>query len=546
MRQSSFSVLRRIVQPVSSDVGGAAAAVATEFTPAGRVKEQIGMMRSLALVSAATAIAVLISGYHPYAEDGGIYLPGVFRLLDPALYPKWTAFVTVQSRFSLFPSLIAGVVRISGVNVMTCVLVVYVASIWTTVYAGWEVLVRCCRSCEACVAGVSIFALCLTAPIAGTSLILLDPYVTARSISTPCSLAAIVGALDSVIDFKRTGRVRTGSAALCGISLLVATLMHPLMAGYAAGCVVLLVCSSMKSAMSRRTAIGSVAALSVVVAAVVDRFAPSPPENYNAAALTRYYWFLSQWRWYEIAGLIAPLILLFALSRYRRFNECALCLSRMCISAGVIGLLVSVLFARESARSYSVAMLQPLRVFLIIYVVMFLLTGAMLAEVLLKRQPLRWAVIMTPLAVLMFFVQTQTYAHSSHLELPWTSPRNDWERGFLWIKQNTPKEATFALDAKYILIPGEDAQNFRAIAERSSPADYQKDGGLAAIEPGLTPDWIAGQSIQDKLAESGDAQRRMRLAQAGVGWLVLPGDSVTGFPCPYQNSAMKVCRLPDR
>ncbi len=204
---------------------------------------------------------------------------------------------------------------------MTCVLGVYVASIWATLFAGWMVLVSCCRSRKACVAGVSILALCLTTPIAATSLILLDPYVTARSISTPCSLLAIVGALDVIVDLKRTGRVRPLSAALCGFSLLVAAFMHPLMATYAGGCVLLLACSSLERATLRRVAFGSVAALSVAVAALVYRFTPSRPAGYGTAALTRYYWFLSQWHWYEIAGLIAPLLLLVYPFAFRRIQR---------------------------------------------------------------------------------------------------------------------------------------------------------------------------------------------------------------------------------
>ena len=50
--------------------------------------------------------------------------------------------------------------------------------------------------------------------------------------------------------------------------------------------------------------------------------------------------------------------------------------------AGLIGLEVSLLFAHQSAHNYFVAMLQPLRIFHMMYIVLFLLTGASLAEVL--------------------------------------------------------------------------------------------------------------------------------------------------------------------
>ena len=69
-------------------------------------------------------------------------------------------------------------------------------------------------------------------------------------------------------------------------------------------------------------------------------------------------------------------------------------------------------------------------------------------------------------------------------------------QAFLWIRGNTPKDALFALDADYINAPGEDAQSFRAIAERSALPDYSKDGGEASIAPDLTAAWSIGQAAQ--------------------------------------------------
>ena len=80
---------------------------------------------------------------------------------------------------------------------------------------------------------------------------------------------------------------------------------------------------------------------------------------------------------------------------------------------------------------------------------------------------------------------------------------------------------TFALDAHYIESAGEDAQNFRAVAERSSIPDYTKDGGIAAIDPALTPEWMTARRFRRGLATMSDDQRRTRLARAHVQWLVL-------------------------
>jgi hypothetical protein len=239
------------------------------------------------------------------------------------------------------------------------------------------------------------------------------------------------------------------------------------------------------------------------------------------------------------------MMLLWAMARNRTtLNERGRWLARMGVGAGLVGLEVSLLFAHQSAHNYFVAMLQPLRIFHTVYIVLIALLGAMLAGVVLERDRVRWTATFLVLGALMFFVQIRTFPHSSHIELPDRLPSNDWEQGFLWIRNGTPPDATFALDARYIESFGEDAQNFRAIAERSTIPDYTKDGGIAAVDPGLTPAWRNAESMVAGLATKPDDQRREKLARAHVQWLILPRSSATRFACPYQNRAMKVCRIP--
>ena len=42
----------------------------------------------------------MILGYHPYAEDGGLYLAGVKYLLNPSLFPQMRQFVTAPLQYS--------------------------------------------------------------------------------------------------------------------------------------------------------------------------------------------------------------------------------------------------------------------------------------------------------------------------------------------------------------------------------------------------------------------------------------------------------------
>lgn len=500
------------------------------------------------LVTAAlTVVALLIHGYHPYAEDGGLYLPGVLKLVNPELFPTWSGFVTAQSRYSFFAPAIAAVVRLTGVSVMVCFFCVYVLSIWGTLYAGWQIVFRCCRKREACFGAVMILALCMTAPAAGTSLLLVDPYVTARSISTPCGMLALAGAMDVISEFKLTSRLKFRAFAICAISLMVAAAMHPLMASYAAGCVVLLLCASISNFYLRMAAFGTMGIFAVALAAVVELLAPVQPSGYAAVALSRHYWFLSAWHWYEIAGLVGPLVVLWAITRRGTLlNERGRWLAQMGIAAGSVGITISLLFAHQSSHSYFVAMLQPLRIFQTIYILMLLLAGAFVTATVLERDPVRWTALGVVLGALMFSVQIETFPHSAHIELPGRSPANGWEQGFQWIRKNTPVNSIFALDAEYIDSPGEDAQNFRAVAQRSALPDRTKDGGIAAIDPGLTPEWMTGEAIGDGLANEPDSQRRSKLVPAHIEWVVLPKSSSTGFPCPYEDQMVKVCRVPQR
>ena len=114
----------------------------------------------------------------------------------------------------------------------------------------------------------------------------------------------------------------------------------------------------------------------------------------------------------------------------------------------------------------------------------------------------------------------------------------------MWIRANTPKDALFAMNANYIQADGEDAQCFRAIAERDTLPDYSKDGGEASVMPSLTDAWVQGQAAQAGIDDESDGEREAKLKGLGVGWVVLEARSGTGWECPYANGLVKVCRLP--
>ena len=482
--------------------------------------------------------AFAVAGYHPYAEDGGVYVAGVEKLLQPELFPAWTAFVLEPLRFSLFAPLVAGLVRSSHLPLPGVLLALDFAGIWATLLGGWMLAARCANSLRGRLGAVALLACWLTLPIAGTSLILMDPYVTARTISTPLVLMALAWALDRA----------AGSWWRCGLALAAAAAVHPLMAGYGLAAVLLVACLGCNRPAVRRWAPWALGLLALAGAGLVQTLAPPESADYLRVAITRYYWFLRQWQWYEWLGLAGPVAVLAMLTRRpagtsARPTPWVLASSMTALAA--IAFSVACCFARQSLATHLVARMQPLRCFQMVYITMTLLLGAWLGEVVLRGSLWRWAVMLVTLGTLMGFVQRDIYAHSAHFEWPGRTPENAWERAFLWARRNTPLDAVFALDAHYITQgKHEDAQCFRALAERSALPDYSKDGGEASIAPDLTSAWMQGQAAQTGLESASDAQRADRIKPLGANWTVLERQSRTNWQCPYVNEAVKVCRLP--
>ena len=490
---------------------------------------------AVTIVSVLSLFALAIQGFHPYAEDGGLYVAGIKKMLDPSLYRVRPEFVLAPMRFSPFAAAVAEVSRICHLPLPWLLLALYAASIWATLFGGWMVISRCTASLTARCAAVSLFACWLGIPIAGTSLMLMDPYVTARSLSTPLTVLAIAWGMDAL-----AGSLR--AAILCALALTLAA-VHPLMAAYALATVVVLVVVGSRRVGVRRWGPLLLGGFAIFVAAILQTLAPRESQHYVAAAMTRSYWFPLGWQWYEIIGLVAPIAILLALGR-RSENTRWRLLARMAVTLGFISLIVAILFSRVGLSSHLVARLQPLRCFQIVYEVMILLLGAWLGDRWLKLKVWRWGILLTLLGGIMFVAQRSIYPASEHFEWPGMVPRNQWSQAFVWIRDNTPKDALFALDAHYITRDDEDAQSFRGIAERSVLADYSKDGGETSITPALADAWIEGQTAQAGLDTEDDASRTAKLGPLGVGWVVLAKPSTTAWVCPYENATVKVCQLP--
>jgi hypothetical protein len=478
----------------------------------------------LAAIALLTPVVLLVHGYHPLADDGAVYVTGIKKLANPSLYRSDAVFATSPTRLSIFAHVLAPLLHWGGLPVL--LFACHLASIFLFLLGAWQLATRIFSDRHSSWGAVLLAACCFTLPVAGTSLSIMDPYVTARSFSTPLSLFALA----AVLDENWAGSI---------LWLALAALLHPLMAGYTA--ITMLTLGLVRRKMWHPLSL-MFAMACLLSAAIFLATHPADAElTYNRAALSRSYFFLSSWRWYEYPGLVIPLLLLGFAGFRSRFPWGARALAMTATLLGSGALLTSLCFVHRSG-SLVLARLQVLRAFQFVYIAGVLLAGGLLGR-LAQQHRRAVAALCLLIAGALFAGQRLTYPESNHVEWPGRKSGNLWQEAFLWIRDNTPSDAIFALDNDYIESPGEDAQGFRATAERSAVADWFKDGGIASNFPEAAALWWQGSKATDQLNGASDEQRFARVQPLGATWIVLPVEASTGFPCPFANARVRVCRL---
>ncbi len=185
--------------------------------------------KTLGILLLLTAGALLVHGYHPFAEDAEIYLPGVERILHPELFPVGREFFQSHASLTFFPNIVAFSLRVTHLPFAAGIFVWHVASIFLLLLACWEMsglFFPGRRSARWC--GVCLVAALLTIPVAGTALYVMDQYLNPRNLA---AFAVIFAA-------ARTLEKKYLRAALW---LAFAGSVHPLMAAFAFSFCLLLV-----------------------------------------------------------------------------------------------------------------------------------------------------------------------------------------------------------------------------------------------------------------------------------------------------------------
>ena len=139
-----------------------------------------------------------MSGYHPYAEDAEIYLPGVEKILHPELFPTGQEFFRSHASLTFFPNVVAASLRVTHLPMEAGLFIWHLASIFLLLLACWELsgLLFPNANAKARWGGVCLVAALLTIPVAGTALYIMDQYLTTRSLSAPAVIFVLLNALE--------------------------------------------------------------------------------------------------------------------------------------------------------------------------------------------------------------------------------------------------------------------------------------------------------------------------------------------------------------
>lgn len=495
-------------------------------------------LKQCAVLLVVAFVAILVHGYHPGVEDAEIYLPGIKKTLDPSLYPQNSVFFMSHARMTLFPNLIALAVRVTHLPLAWVIFLCHWLSIFLLLLGCWHLgqlmwardiglhdnTDKSGRGTLPTWGGVLLIASLLTIPVAGTALYIMDEYVTTRSFSTPAVVFIIVNAIQR----------RYARALLWAV---FTAFIHPLMVVFGLGFAAVFAWTNRRPAEHLQHA--------SVAAALLPLGLFRPVSGaYREVLNSRPYFFLLRWHWYEWVGIFAPLMLLAYYGRLAKKRD-HLILQRLCFALIVYQLVffAAALVITIPAGLAQYAELQPMRSLHLLYIFFFAITGGLLAESVLRHHLWRWAAVFAPLAFGMGFAQRQLFPATPHIEWAGAEPRNAWVKAFVWVKQNTPKDAYFAIDPEYMALPGEDQHGFRAIAERSRLADEVKDSGAVTMFPALANEWRDQVQAQRgwRNFQTADFARLQR--SFGVTWVVLQEDQNAGLNCPYKSQEVAVCRL---
>src|SRR5258708_6059996 len=177
---------------------------------------------TILLLGVLTCFAILIAGFHIGIEDDAIYLPGIKKLLNPALYPWDSQFFATQTNVFVILRAVAASVRLTHIPLEWILLAWQIISVFLLTAGGWFVASLCFPRLIERFGAVALVCSLLTMPVAGTALYIADQHLHPRTMEC----AAMLFAIGSLLDRRYKSAVAFSFVAL---------LVHPLMAVFCIG-----------------------------------------------------------------------------------------------------------------------------------------------------------------------------------------------------------------------------------------------------------------------------------------------------------------------
>jgi hypothetical protein len=475
-----------------------------------------------------TVLGFAVMGYHPGLEDDGVYLTAVKARVNPALFSHNAEFFQLQMQATVFDGLISHFVRLTGVPVEWAAMLWQFAALFVILWACNRIAALIFQEVHARWGAVAMVAAMFTLPAAGSALTIADQHLHPRNLAT----ALILLAVWRVLDGKR------GQAALF---LIPAFLIHPIMSVLGMSFCGFLALALLEPVPFRIRALQDSMASAVPLGWVFAQ----PTSNWREAVMTHSYYFLYRWTWYEWLGALAPLVLfglLWQIALRRGENR----LARFALAVFAYGVFQQVvaMVVLAPGKLERLIPLQPMRYLQLVYISMALVAGGLLGKFVLQNRAWRWAAFLVLFNGSMFLAQWELMDDSAHFEFPWTHSSNPWLQAFDWVRRETPEDAYFALDPRYLAAPGEDFHSFRALAERSQLADAVKDAAVVTQVPTIAETW------HDQVAAAAgwthfktEDFERLK-AQFGVDWVIVPYPQTAALACRWHNDSLAVCQIP--
>jgi hypothetical protein len=430
-------------------------------------------------------------------------------------------------------------VKASGMQVAWAELLWQLLSLFFILWACLSIARELFAEARAHWAGVALVAAMFTLPVAGTALSLVDQYLHPRGLATALILVAVA-------------RIMAGRYWQAVPLLAVSFLLHPIMAALGISFCAILTLVWLEPVRIwvqdlrgvKRPQVVRQRRAAALAAPLAWMFDPPNP-IWRKAVASKSYFQLNQWAWYEWLGALAPLLLFWVLWRVaRKHGETKL--ARFALAVLIYGVFQQVvaLVMLETPGLIRLTPLQPMRFLHLIYFFMTLIGGCLLGKYLLKTSIWRWVVFLAVVNGSMYAAQRQVFSASEHLEWPRRASGNQWVQAFAWIRENTPKDAYFAVGSRYMAASGEDFHSFRALAERSQLADSLKDTAVVTQVPELGAAWERQTDAQAGWATFKLADFERLKADFGVGWVVVTYPATAGLDCRWHDEALTVCVVP--